>query len=167
MRVFSYVAHEDDSRNLLRAVSLKLFEKGIVKESYIDAVVKREEKFPTGLQGERGINVAIPHADVQHVNKEALVIIRPAKGKHLLFKRMDEPSQTIPINLVLLLVVMTNEGYVKFLSELVSLINDEEFVSYVKQDAEKEIISTIVNKVVKHHFILEDEVTNLTDDYSS
>ena len=47
----------------LTYLSDKLIEKGIVKESYKEAILNREKVFPTGLQFEK-YGIAIPHTDV-------------------------------------------------------------------------------------------------------
>ena len=50
-----------------------LYEKGIVKESYIDAVKEREKVFSTGLNFEE-MGIAIPHTDSIHVNRQAIAV---------------------------------------------------------------------------------------------
>ena len=52
----------------------KLSSKGIVKESYKQAIIDREHVFPTGLQFE-AYGIAIPHTDVEHVNKEQIALM--------------------------------------------------------------------------------------------
>lgn len=51
------------------------FEKvGIVKPTYVDAVIAREKVFPTGLAAD-GHNIAIPHTDPEHVLRPAMGVV--------------------------------------------------------------------------------------------
>ncbi|HDJ66450.1 MAG TPA: PTS sugar transporter subunit IIA [Nitrososphaeria archaeon] len=143
----------DDSIETLKRVSEYLYDKGLVKETYVESLLKREKEFPTGLQSEKGVGVAIPHADIEHVLEEAFVAIFPTKTLH--FHKMDEPDKEIPVDLVLLLVVKSTQGYMKFLSDLASTINDEKFAELVESRKTEEIIDFLVKNILKKHFKVE------------
>ena len=61
--------------NLFQEVGKKLYEMGYVKDSFANALSEREKNFPTGLATEP-FQVAIPHTDSIHVQKEAIACIR-------------------------------------------------------------------------------------------
>lgn len=143
----------DDSIETLKRVSEYLYDKGLVKETYVESLLKREKEFPTGLQSEKGVGVAIPHADIEHVLEEAFVAIFPTKTLH--FHKMDEPDKEIPVDLVLLLVVKSTQGYMKFLSDLASTINDEKFAELVESRKTEEIIDFLVKNILEKHFKVE------------
>ncbi|MCD6125736.1 MAG: PTS sugar transporter subunit IIA [Thaumarchaeota archaeon] len=143
----------DDSIETLKRVSEYLYNKGLVKETYVESLLKREKEFPTGLQSEKGVGVAIPHADIEHVLEEAFVAIFPTKTLH--FHKMDEPDKEIPVDLVLLLVVKSTQGYMKFLSDLASTINDEKFAELVESRKTEEIIDFLVKNILEKHFKVE------------
>ncbi len=124
-------AQASDWEGLLRELSRFLHDRGYVKDTYEEAIIKRENEVPTGLEVPGKVNVAIPHADVDHVNKQALII--HILDKPIKFKRMDDPDQYIDIELVLLLVIKHPEGYVKFLSKLTELFQDDHFVELIKR----------------------------------
>lgn len=129
------------------------FSGDVEKETYVESLLKRERECPTGLQSEKGIGVAIPHADIEHVLEEAFVAIFPTKTLH--FHKMDEPDKEIPVDLVLLLVVKSTQGYMKFLSDLASTINDEKFAELVGSRKTKEIIDFLVKNILEKHFKVE------------
>ena len=63
---------------VLNNISKVLIEKDIVKESFAEGLLKRENEYPTGLPvGE--YNVAIPHTYPEH-NKEIAVTIAVPKN---------------------------------------------------------------------------------------
>ena len=68
------VANIKTKEEALSYLTDKLISKGIVKESYKQAIIDREHVFPTGLQFE-SYGIAIPHTDVEHVNKEQIALM--------------------------------------------------------------------------------------------
>ena len=105
-------------------------QRGYVKDSFIPALIKRETEYPTGLEIPNGVNVAIPHAEVEHVLEQALLIGVPSKP--VKFHSMEDPNKLIDVNLILLLIISNPDGYVKFLSKLTLLFQDKDFISYTK-----------------------------------
>lgn len=126
--VFDFKARERNE--LLILLSEKLYEMGYVKETYRKALLEREEKYPTGLVVNEDLNVAIPHADVEHVEKEALVIVKT--NREVTFKKMDEQEAEIPVDVVFLLVIKDPRGYVEFLAKLTELFTKREFIEIVR-----------------------------------
>ena len=99
-------------REVLSAMTDYLCEKGIVKDTYKQAILEREQSFPTGLKT-GGINVAIPHADICHVNEAAIcvaVLKTPAP-----FRAMDEPDNDVPVSLVIMLALTEAHGHIEML----------------------------------------------------
>ncbi len=91
---------------------------GFVKESFVPAVIKREQEFATGLPTAE-VGVAIPHTDVEHVLKQAIaigVLKNPVE-----FGEMGNPGSTVPVQIVCLLAVAKSEILVKILQSLVEV----------------------------------------------
>ncbi|MCS7128329.1 MAG: PTS sugar transporter subunit IIA [Sulfolobales archaeon] len=126
-----------ERNELLTLLSEKLYEMGYVKKTYREALLEREEKYPTGLVVKEDFNVAIPHADVEHVEKEALVIVKT--DREVTFRKMDEQKVEIPVDIVFLLVIKDPKGYVKFLAKLTELFTNEEFIKIIRSKALEEI----------------------------
>ncbi len=75
------------SEESIRKMSKFLREAGYVKASFEDAVLSREEMFPTGLPTPE-IGVAIPHTDPEHVIYPTIAIAilkKPVEFKQMLF----------------------------------------------------------------------------------
>jgi PTS system galactitol-specific IIA component len=120
-----------DREDALKQLAEPLFKKGYVLDSYADALIERERKYPTGLTLPSGVNVALPHADGKHVNKPGLLIGVP--DHPILFHLMDDSTKTANINLILLLVIKSADGYVRFLSDLTTLFQQQQFIQFVKE----------------------------------
>ncbi len=124
----------------------KLYEFGYVKEGYLEAVLEREQKFPTGLYlGD--INVAIPHADIKYANKSGIAIVvlkNPVK-----FKRMDNPSEEVPVHIIFLLVIVQPDEYVKFLSKLTSAFGNQEFLSKIVKSEDARTVGAVMANIIQ------------------
>ncbi len=137
MRIFVWDVNASNRYELLSSLAKKLQEMGYVKETYLNALVNREENYPTGLVVRNDFNVAIPHADVEHVNEEALVVVKT--NRKVTFRKMDEPNVEIPVDVVFLLVIKEPKGYVKFLATLTELFTKEEFIETIRHGSEQKV----------------------------
>lgn len=124
-----------------------LFDKGVVKESYINAVKEREKVFSTGLPcAEYG--VAIPHTDIEHVNQDAVgiaILKNPVK-----FKMMGTPDIEVDVKMMFMLSLKTPHGQLSFLQALMEIFQDDEaLASLVKLDDPKAIAERFKTLLVK------------------
>ncbi|MGB9817478.1 MAG: PTS sugar transporter subunit IIA, partial [Desulfurococcaceae archaeon] len=87
MDIFVLNVNASDRYELLYSLAKKLHELGYVKDTYLKALINREENYPTGLVVNERFHVAIPHADVEHVEKEALVVVKT--HRRITFRKMD------------------------------------------------------------------------------
>ena len=100
-----------------------LCQQGRVKDTYKKAILDREMNFPTGLNT-RGINVAIPHADVCHVNTAA--ICTAILKEPVAFRAMDEPDADVPVSVVIMLALTEAHGHIEMLQKIVKLIQNQQ-----------------------------------------
>lgn len=137
MDVFVLDVNAADRYELLKLLAEKLYETGYVKSTYLNALIERENEYPTGLVVTDNFHVAIPHADVEHVEKEALVVVRT--NRRITFRKMDDPSTEVPVDVVFLLVIKEPKGYVKFLAALTNLFTNEEFVKIILNGSPQDV----------------------------
>jgi PTS system galactitol-specific IIA component len=92
--------------------------RGFVKESFIPAVIEREEELATGLPTAE-VGVAIPHTDPEHVLQSAIgvaILENPVE-----FGEMGNPGSTVWVDVVCLLAIAKAEDVVKVLQSLVRI----------------------------------------------
>jgi len=129
--------------DVIKFLSEELREKAFVKKSFCDAVLEREKKFPTGLYLGK-INVAIPHTDIKYVNKPGMAVA--TLQKPILFRKMDDPTLSIPVHIVFLLVVKDPKSYVKFLSALTKNFSNKSFMQRIYNETDsKKIVEQLKN----------------------
>lgn len=118
-----------DTASVESALATTLFDHGFVKDSYAGALAVREKVFPTALEVPGGLSVAVPHCDVEHVNKGALCV---GILKHpVTWKRMDDAAQTCPVSLVVMLALDEAHAHLEMLQKVIGLIQDQELVKRV------------------------------------
>lgn len=108
-----------DNFEVLEKMTKLLLDKGYVKESFREAVIEREKVFPTGIKTGT-INIAIPHADSEHVLAPA--IAATVLSNPIYFNRMDMPDQKIPVKIVFMLAIKNSNEQLSSLKELMELL---------------------------------------------
>lgn len=108
------------SVDALTQVAKLLWENGIVKETYPDAIIQREISFPTGLQTTT-VGVAIPHTDPEHVNESKMAIAR--LNSPVQFKQMGDGTD-VQVQLIFMLALEESHSQLTMLSGLMTMFQD-------------------------------------------
>jgi PTS system galactitol-specific IIA component len=117
--------------------------------------LEREEKYPTGLYLGK-INVAIPHTDPKHVKQTGVTVL--TLDEPVFFNRMDDPSKSIPVNIVFLFAVSEENEYVQFLSKAVNLFDERILERMYKETTNLEIIKLLKMSMKSRLYIEKKEV---------
>lgn len=120
-----------DREEFFLNISNILFDKGYVEETFHDAIVEREKKYPTGLEMPK-ITVAIPHTDVQHI-KKPFIFINKMKEKSIEFIQMGTDDLIVHPEFIVVLGIKEPKNQVGLLSTLMNLFDNEEFVYKIIQ----------------------------------
>ncbi len=107
-----------DRHALFSKISDRLLAKGIVEQSYPEALALREQNHPTAMQLET-LGVAIPHVDVEHVREERLVVVTCPQG--IEFNQAEDPDLTMNVNVIFFLLLKEKDAHLEFLMKLISL----------------------------------------------
>jgi len=116
-----------DRTEALEVLAQKFVDQKIVQTSFINAVLKREEKFPTGLATET-IGVAIPHTDVQHVIRSQIGIMR-LKSPVNFFQMGD--GKNVPVKIIFMLALTKPHEQLEMLQKLIGLIQDDRLLTKI------------------------------------
>ncbi len=105
----------------ITALAELLRDQGYVRDTFPSAVLEREKSFATGLPTP-GIQVAIPHADVEHVLRPALAVA--VLDEPVEFGEMGNPGATVKVSIVCMLAVAQSEALVSLLKSLVGMFQE-------------------------------------------
>ncbi len=135
---------EKCEKDILKKMGGALICEGYAKDTYVQALLLREKRFPTGLDI-NGIGVAIPHTDPRHVKKEgvALAILK----KPVTFRHMEDEGVRVSVRLIFMLAVLNPEAHLNHLQCVLNIIQDTEvLVQLLTAGGQKDIIQIIKTK---------------------
>lgn len=126
---------------VLTVMGKNLVDKGLVKDSFIDAIITREAEFATGLPTS-GVSVAIPHTDVEHVNKKTIcvaVLKEPVE-----FGVMGEVDVKTPVKLVFMLAMDQAHSQLSLLQRLMQVFQEKETLQFIANEISKTKIKKLL-----------------------
>lgn len=134
------------SDEILDRLGRHLFGLGYVKESFIQAVKDREQIFATGLPTE-GYGIAIPHADIEHVNKPCICVATLKNAVD--FRMMSDCDQIIHVYIIIMLALKEGHQHMKLLSKLMGSLQDPKILEYIYKSDSSEEVSKLLNSIIQ------------------
>ncbi|WP_337017911.1 PTS sugar transporter subunit IIA [Oceanobacillus massiliensis] len=128
---------------VLETVSSNLVDKGLVKPSFIQAIINREGEFATGLPT-AGVSVAIPHTDVEHVNQKTISIA--VLKDPVDFVIMGDDSETTPVQIVFMLAMDEPHSQLSLLQRLMQVFQNEEVLKELASQTDKTAIKNLMEE---------------------
>ncbi len=135
----------ENQLSLLNKFSGILYAGGYVKDSYAQAIIEREQEFPTGLNTP-GIKIAMPHTYPTHVLKSAILVA--TLKNPVTFNEMGNSSNTVDAQLIFMLAVTDPKGHLSILSKLMSIFSDKEKLSDIYYTDNKMDMIKKLNKIL-------------------
>lgn len=120
----------DSKEDVIRALSCQMLAVGKVRETYQQAVLDREQTYPTGLALD-GVCIAIPHTFAQHVVEPAIAVAKLAKP--VTFLHMGTTDTTLDVTLVLMMAITDPQQQLGMLKKILQLFSDEKRLAQVVQ----------------------------------
>lgn len=120
-----------DRTELLTQLAKLARQKGWVKEGFTEALLEREEKYPTGIHAP-GIGIAIPHADAEWTLVPGMIV--GALDEPVIFEPMGGQGGEVQVQLVFLLLISDPDDHVVFLSALADFISDADKLQQLRRE---------------------------------
>ena len=136
-----YAAQQKE--DIIQELSKRMKERNLVNADFQEAVLKREQKYPTGLLiGKR--NIAIPHTEPQYVKVPCIGIATLKKS--VAFHRMDTCDELVDVDVVLLLALNQAHAHMEMLSRIILMCQDEAFIEELMRAEQETDIEQIVRE---------------------
>lgn len=136
---------ESDNK-ILGQMADEMYKEGYVTELYHDAVIKREEDYPTGLP--TGIiNVAIPHTEAEYVKEAAICL--GILDKAVTFKVMGTEEETVEVSLIFMLAIKHKEDHLGVLQRLVTICQTQDILSKLLT-GDVEVVNEVMMKLIEN-----------------
>jgi galactitol PTS system EIIA component len=116
-----------DSSTIIRRLGELLNQHGYVTDGFIDATLQREANMPTGLPLGGEYNAAIPHVDLEYVNKAAIALA--TLREPVIFHHMVMNEEEVPVQLVIMLALDQPKSQIEALQQVADVLQKPEFVA--------------------------------------
>ena len=140
--VFAHV-RVNTADEVLHFLANKLQVNGKVKNTFENAVMKREKIHPTGLPSGK-IAVAIPHTDVQFVIEAAIDF--GTLDHPIPVHNMAETQKILDVQIVVMLALKDPHSQVKMLQKLMTLFQNQKLLSDLQKLTDSQELYQIVSK---------------------
>jgi PTS system galactitol-specific IIA component len=115
----------ESAHEVVLRLASRLEARGYVRPSFAQAVLEREQEFPTGLPT-ADVQVALPHTDVEHCLRPGLAVATLARPVR--FTEMATHDRAVAAEIVFLLSIVEPSEQVKWLQRLVTLFQTAGFL---------------------------------------
>lgn len=137
---------EDDRKGLYKNIASKLLKLGYVKDSYEEALNKREDEFPTGVVSEH-ISIALPHANPENINKPFVCVVTTKNPIEILQMGYNTKENA---NTFFFLGIQHSNDQLTLLQKFMALIQNKDFVDdFQSISDESEMYQYIQNEFTK------------------
>lgn len=135
----------ENSEEAIRKVGKLFHDNGFVKDTYVDAVIAREKKFPTGLQLD-GIAVAMPHTDPPHVYKSGVCVAKLAKP--VTFCHMGAEEIKVEAELLFMMAIQNPDEHMETLQKVLHVFQNAEIAKEFKEAKNNDELYEIAKKYI-------------------
>ncbi|WP_303122450.1 PTS sugar transporter subunit IIA [Actinomyces sp.] len=115
----------DDRQEFFERIAAELLWAGYIRESFCEALVERERKYPTALPISPEA-VAIPHSDVEHIIKPFIAPVRLTTP--IAWREMGNDDVVHPVRFVFVLGFTQEDRHVEVLQILLQAFQDPCFM---------------------------------------
>lgn len=130
-----------DSAEAIRQMGERALKAGLVREDFIEAVIRREQKYPTALP--TTIPVALCHTDAEYLLGSFIGVATMAEP--VPFREMGNPEHMQPVEIALLLGIAEKGEHMDVLKRVMRLIQDDKTLQAIRNAESAEEIRNIVS----------------------
>ncbi|WP_287477076.1 PTS sugar transporter subunit IIA [Anaerostipes sp.] len=147
-QIIGYKIRGKERDEVLHEMADYLADMGMVKSTYGQSVINRENEFPTGICTEPNA-VAIPHCERDGVLKTAILVGQPGK-EGITFERIDADKEYVNAKAIFMLAVDTDQGQLEVISRLMDVIQNEKVIQGIIDAKTCEDIKEIVTNAFEN-----------------
>lgn len=135
IEILEFKTSSTTQNELFKDVSSKLYDLGFVNDKYINALLKREASYPTGLNlhiNQQFIascvkHIAIPHTESQYCLKTAIIYVK--NNQNINFKEMINPNKTLKVQHFFFLLNTNKNDQTNLLNKIMTLATNHQQIT--------------------------------------
>lgn len=137
---------EGDQEEYFEKIYQKLNQLDYIEAGYLDAIIKREREYPTGLQTPF-LTVAIPHTDPEFIKKPFIYLVKLERP--IVFGQMGTTDTKIQVECTFVLGMEKGEEQLVVLQSLMKMFSNEEVMNRLKTvEGEQELYQIVSNFLI-------------------
>ena len=117
--------HAESRDEALKLLADEFVKTGVAKDTFYEGLITREANFPTGLSL-NNMCVAIPHTDVEHVNRTQIGFM--TLDAPVNFVEMGTDDTEIPVTMMFMLALKEAHQQLEMLTKLMDLFQNDELM---------------------------------------
>lgn len=133
------------SSEILEKMARSLVTDGLAKESFIKAVLEREDEHPTGIDcGD--YSIATPHTDPAHILESGFAIA--ICNENILFYNADKSGQELKPSIIIMMCIKSTEAgneHIEAIGRVYALAGNKDIIDILCNCLDPESISNIFN----------------------
>lgn len=134
-----------DKEEAIRTLAEDFVKAGVVKESFVDAVLEREQRSPTALPAV-AYDIAIPHTVSDHVITPAMNV---AILKHPVeFQQMGSPEITLHPQVLFMLAISDPKDQLSLLRRIMKMLQNKELLDRVRGSKTADEVYDLLKPVI-------------------
>ena len=134
-----------DKEEAIRTLAEDFVKAGVVKESFVDAVLEREQRSPTALPAV-AYDIAIPHTVSDHVITPAMNV---AILKHPVeFQQMGSPEITLHPQVLFMLAISDPKDQLSLLRRIMKMLQNKELLDQVRGSKTADEVYDLLKPVI-------------------
>ncbi len=128
--------HAEGRDEALKLLADEFIKAGVAKDSFYEGLITREANFPTGLSL-NNMCVAIPHTDVEHVNRTQIGFM--SLDEPVEFVEMGTDDKKIPVKMMFMLALKEAHQQLDMLMKLMDAFQNDDLIErfYAADDYEE------------------------------
>jgi PTS system galactitol-specific IIA component len=134
---------KNSKEEVLEELSNAAMDAGYAKPGYYQAILEREEKYPTGLHTPE-IEVAIPHADAEWANEPSLTIGLLAQP--VVFQPMGGEGGEVNAEIVFMLTIKEPKEQINFLRAFATIMSEPKLLMEFRDTGDHKPLIDLIKK---------------------
>ena len=126
----------------MRALAKAMLAEGLVRESFVEAVLEREKTYPTGIPA-KVFDIALPHTMAEHVIEPCLAV--GVLKKPVEFRQMGTPDIILHPRVIFMLAISDPKEQLGQLKKIMKLLQNDDLLMGVRDAGSAEQVVELLN----------------------
>lgn len=129
-----FISEKKNQRDVFKEIVPNLQKLGLVKEDFLENLLIREDKYPTGISlkplSRQLPDIAIPHTEGKYVNTSMIVPI--VLKEKIEFKNMVNPPESLPVKFMFMILSKDSDVHAEILGNIMDFLSQQSTEDLIK-----------------------------------